>query len=130
MSDPEGRRFSREFKLKALERIRRGETVAALSAEFGVHRQLIYKWKDAFRDGSVPAPVGRPSKAVALARRAAGEELSELEAARRRVAELERKVGQQALALDFFQQALQRIEASRQPSTGPGATGSSPKSRR
>src|SRR5579871_5893038 len=130
MSNPKRRRFSREFKLKALERIRRGETIAALSAEFGVHRQLIYKWKDAYRDGSVPAPVGRPSKAVALAKRVGGEDLGELEAARRRVAELERKVGQQALALDFFQQALRRIEASRQPSTGSGVTGSSPRSRR
>jgi transposase len=130
MSDLEKRRFSREFKLKALERIRRGETIAALSKELGVHRQLIYKWKDAYRDGAVPAPVGRPTKSVVLSRRLAGEELNELEAARRRVAELERKVGQQALELDFFQQALRRIEASRQPSTGPGATGFSPKSRR
>lgn len=130
MSDPEKRRFSREFKLKALERIKRGETIAALSRELGVHRQLIYKWKDAYRDGSVPAPVGRPTKSVALSRRLADEELSELEAARRRVAELERKVGQQALELDFFQQALRRIEASRQPSTGHGATTSSPRSKR
>lgn len=130
MPKPEKRIFSREFKLKALERIRRGETIASLSQEFGVHRQLIYKWKDAYRDGVVPAPVGRPAKAVALARRAVGDGPSELEAARRRVAELERKVGQQALELDFFRGALRRIEASRQPSNGPGETGSSPRSRR
>jgi transposase len=130
MSDPEKRRFSREFKLKALDRIRRGETIVALSREFGVHRQLIYKWKEAYRDGAAPAPVGRPTKAVALARRVAGGELSELEAARRRVAELERKVGQQELELDFFQQALRRIEVSRRPSTGLGATVSSPRSKR
>jgi transposase len=130
MSEAEKRKFSREFKLKALERIRRGETIAALSEEFGVHRQLIYKWKEAFRDGSTPASVGRPSKAVAQARRTAAEGLSELAAARLRVAELERKVGQQELELDFFQQALRRIEASRQPSTGPGGTASSLRSRR
>ena len=130
MSELEKRKFSREFKLKALERIRRGETIAALSEEFGVHRQLIYKWKDAYRDGATPAPVGRPSKAVAQAKRASDEGLSELEAARRRVAELERKVGQQELELDFFQGALRRIEASRQPSSGPGVTASSPRSRR
>ena len=130
MSKPEKRKFSREFKLKALERIRRGETIASLSAELGVHRQLIYKWKEAYRDGAVPAPVGRPSKAVALARGLSGEGLDELEAARRRVAELERKVGQQALELDFFRGALRRIEASRRPDSGPGGTASSPRSRR
>jgi hypothetical protein len=54
----------------------------------------------------------------------------ELARARRQIAELERKVGQQALDLDFFQQALQRIEASRRPSDGPGGTASSPRSRR
>ena len=126
MSDPEKRRFSREFKLKALERIKRGETIAALSRELGVHRQLIYKWKDAYRDGSVPAPVGRPTKSVALSRRLADEELSELEAARRRVAELERKVGQQALELDFFQQALRQVG----PKNGHGAKTSTPSSKR
>ena len=124
------RTFSRDFKLKALERIERGETISALSAEFGVHRQLLYKWRDAHRAGRLGARRGRPTKAEALAREAATAERSELEAARRRVAELERKVGQQALELDFFKGALRRIEASRRPSDGPGATGSSPRSRR
>ena len=127
---PPVRTFSREFKQKALERIERGETIAALSVELGVRRQVIYKWREAFRDGAIPAPRGRPSKAAGLARGLAAEELGELAAGRRRIAELERKVGQQQLELDFFRQALRRIEASRQPSTGPGATVSSPRSRR
>jgi transposase len=130
MSDPPIRSFSREFKLKALERIERGETISTLSAEFGVHRQLLYKWRDAERAGRLGAKRGRPTKAEALARAGDLAERSELEAARRRVAELERKVGQQALELDFFRGALRRIEASRQPKAGPGATGSSPRSRR
>jgi hypothetical protein len=46
------------------------------------------------------------------------------------VAELERIVGRQAVELDFFQGALRRIKASRQVTDGPGATGSSPRSRR
>jgi transposase len=130
MPKSEHRSFSREFKLKTLERIERGETVAAVSHEIGVHRQLIYKWKEAFRDGATPAPVGRPSKAAALARQLAEPVADELELARGRIAELERKVGQQALELDFFQNALQRIKALRQPSIGPGATASSPRSKR
>jgi transposase len=130
MSDPPSRTFSRDFKLKALERIGRGETISALSAEFGVHRQLLYKWRDAHRAGRLGARRGRPTKAEALAREGSDAERNELEAARRRVAELERKVGQQALELDFFQGALRRIKASRQVSDGPGVTGSSPRSRR
>lgn len=130
MSQSDVRTFSRDFKLKALERIERGATISALSAEFGVHRQLLYKWRDAHRAGRLGARRGRPTKAEALARAGLIEETSELEAARRRVAELERKVGQQALELDFFRGALRRIEASRQPGDGPGVTGSSPRSRR
>jgi len=50
--------------------------------------------------------------------------------ARRQIGELQRKIGQQQVDLDFFKQALRRIEASRQPSIGPGATASSPRSKR
>ena len=53
------------------------------------------------------------SSARALAREGVSAERSELEAAQRRIAELERKVGQQAVELDFFQGALRRIKASR-----------------
>jgi len=130
MSKPDVRSFSREFKLKALERIERGETISALSVEFGVHRQLLYKWSDAHRAGRLGARRGRPTKGEALVRAGLVAERGELETARRRVAELERKVGQQALELDFFRGALRRIEASPQPGDGSGATGSSPRSRR
>ena len=130
MSDPGVRTFSRDFKLKALERIERGETISALSAEFGVHRQLLYKWRDAARAGRLGARRGRPPKLEALARAGDLVERNALETAQRRVAELERKVGQQALELDFFRGALRRIEASRQPKAGLGVTGFSPGSRR
>jgi hypothetical protein len=36
MPKPPPRTFSRDFKLKALDRLDRGETISALSAEFGV----------------------------------------------------------------------------------------------
>jgi len=130
MTKPGARTFSREFKLKALERIERGEAISALSVELGVHRQLLYKWRDADREGRLGAKRGRPTRAEALARAGELAAGSELEAARRRVVELERKVGQQALELDFFRGALRRIEASRQPKAGLGVTGSSPRSRR
>lgn len=124
------RSFSLEFKRAALARLLAGELVSKLASEFGVHRQLIYKWRDAERVGSLGRPRGRPSKLEVQSREAGLAEASELALARRRVAELERKVGQQAVELDFFRGALRRIEASRRVSDGPGATGSSPRSRR
>jgi hypothetical protein len=48
----------------------------------------------------------------------------EFDLARRRIAELERKIGQQQVELDFFRQALRRVKEARRPSTGPGVTGS------
>jgi transposase len=55
---------------------------------------------------------------------------SELEAARKRIAELERKIGQQQLELDFFRQALRQVTEARRLSTGPGVTGSTRSSKR
>jgi hypothetical protein len=61
---------------------------------------------------------------------ASGAPASELERAQRRVAELERKVGQQQLELDFFRQALRQVEALSRPKDGRGATASTPSSKR
>ena len=124
------RSFSPEFKRSAPARLASGEPVSVLAREFGVHRQLIYKWRDADRAGRLGRRRGRPTKLEALSRATGLAEADELAAARRRIDELERKIGQQAVELDFFQGALRRITASQPASDGPGVTGSSPRSRR
>jgi transposase len=124
------RSFSLEFKRQALARLAAGELVSKLATEFGVHRQLIYKWKDAERTGALGRRRGAPTKAEALARQAGLAGADEVALARRKIAELERKIGQQAVELDFFRGALRRIEASRRAGEEPGVTGSSPRSRR
>jgi hypothetical protein len=53
-----------------------------------------------------------------------------LAVAQRRIAELERKVGRQALELDFFQAALRQVGELRQPSAAPGARTSTRSSKR
>jgi transposase len=73
---------------------------------------------------------GRPSKAELLTRKYGAEEATELAQARRKIAELERKIGQQQLDVDFFKQALRHIEAARQRNSARGLTASSPTSRR
>jgi transposase len=135
MSDKR-RNFSQEFKLKAVERLEAGESGSALSVELGVKREILYRWRDRWRAGGALAlrsQLGRPNKADALAMaqelgpasKAAG-----LAQARRQISELERKVGQQQLDLDFFKGALRRIEEARRPNARPGATASSLKSKR
>ena len=135
MSSREARGFSREFKLRAVQRVETGEKVSALSRELTVKREVLYRWRDAFRLGGPEALRlrGRPSKADALAmaaaRRVAGK-ADDLAEARWQIEQLRRKVGQQQLDLDFFKRALRRIEASRRPNDGPGETASSPTSER
>ncbi len=134
------RRFSREFKLKALSRMAAGENVSALSRELNIRRKLLYEWRDAFRAGGEQAlrGPGRPPRGslVVGARRGGrsglasspggppGEPPDALGAARRRIAALERKVGEQALEADFLAQALQLLETSRQPRVRTGARAS------
>ncbi len=128
--------YSRAFKLEAIRRLEAGESASALAEELGVKRTLLYRWRDACRAGgelSLREKLGRPLKAEALAMaqaRGPAAKASDLAAARRQIAELERTVGRQQLDLDFFKQALRHIEASRQPISGPGATVSSRTSKR
>ena len=128
--------FSREFKLSALSRMEAGENVSALSRELGIRRKLLYQWREAFRSGGPEAlrGRGRPGKAVAVGPPVGGGPASsglaeQLAAARGRIAELERKIGQQALEAAFFRQALQLFETSRRASDRPGGTASMPSSR-
>ncbi len=134
-----GVRFSRAFKLKAIERMDAGENVSALARELKMTRKDLYAWRDRSQAGGPEAlrGRGRPPKAEAAGLAASANAkapvetpAAELEAARRRIAELERKVGQQQLDLDFFQRALRHVGAPRQPGTKPGATGSTKSSKR
>ena len=70
MSKGRSRRFSRGFKLKAVERLQAGESGSALALELSVKRTILYRWRDAYRLGGVEAlrdRFGRPTKAEALA---------------------------------------------------------------
>jgi transposase-like protein len=110
-----------------------GESITALSAELSVKRTRLYRWRDVVRrDGekAFPGHGGRRSKAEVLVREQGTEGATELAQARRKIAELERKVGQQQLDLDFFKQALRHIEAARRQNSARRVTASSPTSRR
>jgi transposase len=129
--------FTREFKVWVVQRILAGEDVVPLARELRLFRKDLYVWRDRFLAGGPEAlrGRGRPRKAERTAARAGPApscELpaAELEAARKRICELERKVGQQQLELDFFRQALRQVRGARQPSAVPGVTGSTGSSKR
>ena len=118
--------LSVEFKRAAVALMAPGVKVSALARELGVCRQRLYEWREAMRlgDDQLRRP-GRPKRRVEPPAQA-----SDLAGARKRVAELERRLGQQQLELDFFKQALRQVEALRWPDNGPGATASTPSSKR
>jgi len=139
-----GRRFriySKEFKLAAVRRVLAGEKIRAVARELGLGH-LLYTWLDYYAQGGPDAliPRGRPRKAEAWARRRALLQSPSTQArayghagkdARDpRLVELERKVGQQALELDFFKAALRHVKAPPPPSGERGATASSRSSTR
>jgi transposase len=144
MEKEDQRRFSREYKLSVIERMAAGENVSALSRELGVARKCLYQWRDRYRLGGAVAlrSRGRMTKAEAAAMRGAGAVVpqaaispprappDELRRAQARIADLERKVGQQELDLDFFQRALRHVEEAQRTSGAPGGTASTRLSKR
>jgi transposase-like protein len=129
MPNKSPRKFSREFKLEAVRRILAGEQIRALSEELTVLRKDLYAWRKLFRAGGAEAlrPLGRPSKVdgvVASRVRKRSHDVAASDGTPARVAELERKIGQQQIELDFFRQALRRVREARRPNAGPGVTGS------
>ena len=130
--------FSRDFKLMVVRRILAGENVRALSREVKVARKDLYLWRARFRSGGAGAlrGCGRPRNAARSGSRSeAGAKMpevpkAELELANKRIADLERKIGQQQVELDFFRQALRQVKEARRPSDGSGVTGSTRSSKR
>jgi len=136
MPNKSPRKFSREFKLEAVRRILAGEQIRALSEELTVLRKDLYAWRKLFRAGGAEAlrPLGRPRKGDGVVGSRVKERSRDVAAgdtcAPERIAELERKVGQQQIELDFFRQALRRVREARRPNAGPGVTGSTRSSKR
>jgi transposase-like protein len=131
MSKKKSRVFSPELKVSVVKRMLGGEETRDLARELKVSRTFLYRWKDIYRKYGAggfrrrrgrPAGGGHASESVA--------ERSALSAAQKRVAELERKIGQQQVELDFFQQALRRVRANRQTNDGNGAKAFTPSSKR
>ena len=112
------RKFTKEFKVAAAQRLHAGESGSALARELDVKRAKLYEWAaqlERYGDDAFPGPGRRPGSQPRVER--GGEEEA-------RVAALERKVGHQVLEIDFLQQALRRVERLRHKTLVSGGGGS------
>ena len=108
------RQFTQEFKLAAVRRLEQGVSMAEVARGLEVSPNVLHRWRKEFRQGPGNAFPGQGK-----ARWAEG-----------RVADLERKVGQQVLEIDFLKGCLQRIEERRMLQVLTGNPKSSGKSRK
>jgi transposase-like protein len=92
------RKFTKEFKLAAVRRLEMGASIAEVARTCEVDPNVLHRWRREFRDGVERAFPG-------LGKQKKTEE--------NRVAELERKIGQQTLEIDFLKRVLQRVEEAR-----------------
>jgi transposase len=91
------RKFSREFKQTAIRQLAGGKSAAEVARALEVHPSDLYRWRRELEEHGAQAFTG------------AGRKRSDED----RVAELERKVGQQTLEIDFLKRALQHVEEQR-----------------
>ena len=91
------RNFTKEFKLTAICRLQSGQNVAAVARALEVHPSELHRWHRELEDHGERAFRGVGNK----------------RAEESRVVELERKIGQQAMEIDFLKRALQHVEEQR-----------------
>ena len=106
--------FTKEFKLAAVQRLEQGVSMGEVARAVEVNPSVLDRWRREFHQGPGNAFPGNGKQRWAEGR----------------IAELERKIGQQALEIDFLKACLQRIEQQRmlQALTGnPPSTGRSKK---
>jgi transposase-like protein len=106
-------RYPKAFRKMAVERLKSCENIVALSEELGVHRRLLYKWRDRLEpieDGDGPPGNSREREL------------------RQQIGHLKRLVADKTLETDFFKGALQKIEARRQSRDNSGGTASTNRS--
>jgi transposase len=91
------RQFTKEFKLAAVRRLEQGVSIPEAARALEVSANVLHRWRREFRQGTGNAFPGNGNQRWSEGR----------------IADLERKVGQQALEIDFLKGCLQRIEQQR-----------------
>src|SRR5215471_3486696 len=91
------RQFTREFKLTAVRRLEEGVSLGEVARALEVNANVLHRWRREFRQGPGNAFPGAGKRRWSEGR----------------IAELERKIGQQTLEIDFLKGCLQRIAEQR-----------------
>jgi transposase len=91
------RRFTKEFKQTAVRRLNGGQSVAEVARALEVHPSDLHRWRRELQEQGERAFNGAGNK----------------RAEETKVAELERKIGQQSMEIDFLKRALQHVEEQR-----------------
>lgn len=140
------RQYSRAFKQEVLLRVERGEALSAVARELALPRKIVHDWQAAFRLYGVEGLSRKRGPKPGLRRRrleassvpppdpappdhdVSSDAVAALAKAEARIIELERLIGRQEVALDFFQRALQVMgEKPAPPLPAPASTRSSDK---
>lgn len=106
------RKFTREFKVAAVRRLQAGFPVGRVARELEVNPNQLHSWRREFEQ--------RPNTAFSGEGRRRPEESP--------VAELERKIGQQAVEIDFLKGCLRQLEELRMSQAEPAKPRSVPRS--
>ena len=106
-------RHSEEFRRLCVERLKQSENIVALAKELGVHRRMLYRWRDQLEPVAKKTGAPPPAGEARL---------------RKEVSQLKRALADKTLEVDFFKGALQKIEARRQQQDITGAQASTTKS--
>ena len=91
------RLFTKEFKEAAVRRLELGASIGEVARACEVNPNVLHRWKREMRAYGAKAFAGN----------------GKVRAEEHHVAELERKVGRQALGIDFLRRCLQHVEEQR-----------------
>ena len=107
-------RYPKEFRRLAVERLKGCDNIVAPRTKLGVHRRLLYKWRDQLD----PAEIAEESPP----------QNSRESTLRKEVNQLKRLLAEKTVEVDFFKGALQKVEARRQRRGSSGEMASTTKS--
>ena len=94
--------FTREFKIAAVKELDSGKAPGYVARRLGVHVNVLYRWRRQFVRNPVKAFSGHGKKMLDDTREA----------------ELERKVGQMTMEIDFLKKLLRTFEEEREADGG------------
>ena len=107
-------KFPKSFRQYAVARLKQCDNIVALSKELGVHRRLLYTWRDQLEPAeSADGPPPTNSRETTL---------------RKEVSRLKRALAEKTLEVDCFTGALREVKARRQRRGNAGETASTPTS--